>query len=231
MDRGFGIIELLVALTMGLCLLGMVVGGAGASGRSLRRLTQSQDRLESIFHTVDTIKSDLCKCGMRLQEAARGFGLQAFSCSSTGFQLQYGSHSQCLLADASRGDREVRVEAAGLFPRGRSVLLYNVDSHACSWNEAAAAAAGMLQLSAPLGTDFQAGSELVAVRRVEYRWDSASGTLRRRSDRGGFQPLLDDVTDFYVAYFADAHAVLYRLEIGRREQVRGYLFLTNLVEP
>jgi len=40
-----------------------------ASTSVSNKTTDSQERLEAIFHTVDTIKSDLNKCGMRLQEA------------------------------------------------------------------------------------------------------------------------------------------------------------------
>jgi len=46
--------------------------------------------LEAIFHTVDTIKSDLNKCGMRLQEARQFCGISPFTSTSSSFTCTYG---------------------------------------------------------------------------------------------------------------------------------------------
>lgn len=231
MGKGFGVIELLLALTIGLFMLGMVVSGAAESGRFTRRLSRSQDRLEGIFLTVDMLKSDLGKCGQRLQEAARDVAVTPFSLASGGFKMLYGTVSEPLAADAVCDGKSVSVVSAGLFPRGRTLLLYNSDRQTCQWNEVAETRDGQLLLKEKLKFDFPAGSETVAIRQVEYRWDGKAKTLKRRSDSGGFQPLLEDVSDFYVAYFAESQSVLYRIEIDQKEQVRGYLFLANLVTP
>lgn len=39
-----------------------------------------------------------------------------------------------------------------------------------------------------------------------------------------------NVTDFYIAFFPVSKSVLYRIEINEREQVRGYIFMTNYKE-
>jgi hypothetical protein len=230
-EKGFGVIEMVVALTVGLSLLAMVVSSAAESGRVTRRMGRAQDRLESIFVTVDTIKSDLGKCGQRLQEAARDFGFFPFRMVGSGFLLFYGTGSEPLTEDAAGDDSSIRIAATALFPSGRTLLLYNSDLQACQWNEAAGTRNGKLLLRDKLKSGFPAGSEVVAVRQVEYRWDNQARILRRRIDGGGFQPLLEEVSDFYVAYFADSQSVLYRIEVDKKEQVRGYLFLANLVTP
>jgi hypothetical protein len=40
--------------------------------------------------------------------------------------------------------------------------------------------------------------------------------------------VLDDVTDFRVSFFPDANSVLYRIEMQKKDQIRGYIFLHNL---
>ena len=69
MIKGFGLLEMLVALSLGLGILTVIIAHSAESGKVAKKITVNQERLEAIFHTVDTIKSDLNKCGMRLQEA------------------------------------------------------------------------------------------------------------------------------------------------------------------
>jgi hypothetical protein len=55
-------------------------------------------------------------------------------------------------------------------------------------------------------------------------------TLKRKTDGGYFQPLIENVTEFYVNFFPEAYSVLYRIEVNKKEQIRGYVFLTNMVK-
>ena len=75
MIKGFGILEMLVSLSLGLGILTVIIAHAAETGRMAKKITSNQERLEAIFHTVDTIKSDLNKCGMRLQEAGKFFNI------------------------------------------------------------------------------------------------------------------------------------------------------------
>ena len=40
--------------------------------------------------------------------------------------------------------------------------------------------------------------------------------------------ILDKVTDFYLKFFPESKSILYRIELGN-EQIRGYVFLSNLI--
>jgi type II secretory pathway component PulJ len=69
MIKGFGILEMLIALSLGLGVLTVIIAHSTDAARVGRKIANSQERLEAIFHTVDTIKCDLNKCGMRLQQS------------------------------------------------------------------------------------------------------------------------------------------------------------------
>jgi hypothetical protein len=96
-------------------------------------------------------------------------------------------------------------------------------------NEIADRLGGVLVLKNPLQNDFAQHSTVVALKKVEYKYFPAQGVLKRKTDKGNFQPLLEEVSDFYVTFFPDANSLLYRIEVNKKEQVRGYIFLLNLV--
>ena len=67
------------------------------------------------------------------------------------------------------------------------------------------------------------------VRKVEYRFDQEQKKLTRRVNRNKAETVLDGVTDFYINYFQESKSVLYRIEMNGKEQIRGYIFLINMV--
>jgi hypothetical protein len=229
MIRGFGILEMLVALSLGLGLLTVIIAHSADSARLGKKITGGQERLEAIFHTVDTLKSDLNKCGMRLQEARQFFGIVPFAAASGGFASSYGIADEPLLEGALRGQLTLKIAANEFFKKDKPVLIYNLSRQAWEMNEIADRLGGALVLKNPLQNDFALHSTVVALKKVEYKYFPAQGVLKRKTDRGNFQPLLEEVSDFYVTFFPDANSVLYRLEVNKKEQVRGYIFLLNLV--
>lgn len=40
---------------------------------------------------------------------------------------------------------------------------------------------------------------------------------------------LNNVTDFHFSFFKDSNSIIYRIDINNKEQVRGYLYLSNLI--
>ena len=70
---------------------------------------------------------------------------------------------------------------------------------------------------------------VVPLKKVEYKFYPAQRVLKRKADKWNFKPLLKEVSDFYVTYFPDANSVLYRIEVNKKEHIRGYIFLLNLV--
>ena len=89
MNNGFSILELLVVLAISFTIFGMVISNISEGITVSRKVTTRHQLLESLFFTVDTIKNDLTKCGMRLQEAASMFNLKLFTHTQSGFKVIY----------------------------------------------------------------------------------------------------------------------------------------------
>ncbi len=70
-------------------------------------------------------------------------------------------------------------------------------------------------------------SVIIPLKETEMKLYKKDMTIKRKIDRGYFQPVIEGVTDFYISFFEDSNSVLYRLEISGKEQVRGYIFLSN----
>jgi hypothetical protein len=229
MIKGIGMLEVIVTLTLSLGILTIVLSTVSESARHTKKITVNQQRLEGIFRTVDTIKSDLGKCGMRLQEAARLFSIPLFEPFESGFKLNFGSGSETLLANAYRGDLELRTAPNDFFQKDKMILIYNAEYEVFEYNQIAGANSGVINLKTKLKNDYLPGSVAVVFRQVEYKYFNAQRIIKRKSDRGYFQPLLEEVTDFFVTFFPESKSVLYRIEINRKEQIRGYIFLINTV--
>lgn len=194
-----------------------------------KKVTNSQERLEAIFHTVDTIKSDLNKCGMRLQEARQLCAITPFTSAVGSFTCTYGLADEQLLKDAMKGQQSLMVAANEFFKPGRAILIYDLASQAWEINEMKSLLNGALFLKNPLQNNYPINSMVVALKKVEYHYYMLKHVITRKIDKGKCQPLLEGVSDFYVNYFPDANSVLYRIEVNKKEQIRGYIFLLNLV--
>jgi hypothetical protein len=199
-----------------------------ASTSTSKKVTGSQERLEAIFHTVDTIKADLNKCGMRLQEARQLGAIMPFTSAASSFTCTYGLADELLLENVAKRQLSLKIAANEFFKPGRDVLIYNLASQVWEMNEIDSRQDCTLILKDPLQNDYLADSMVVALRKIEYKYYPAQYTLKRKVDKGSFQPLLAEVSDFYVTFFPDAQSVLYRIEVNKKEQVRGYIFLLNL---
>ncbi len=231
MIKGFGILEMLVSLSLGLGILTVIIAHAAQTGRTAGRISGNQERLEAIFHTVDAIKLDLNKCGMRLQEAVRFFGIPGFEGGPDGFKVLYGLAEEALQEHALAGQQTLKTEANDFFKKDKAILIYDLQRSAWEFNEIQDRIGGVLVLKNPLVHDFARNSPVLALKKVEYKFFAAQRVMKRKTDKGNFQPLLEEVTDFYVTYFPDANSVLYRIEVNKKEQIRGYIFLLNLVQP
>jgi len=231
MIKGFGVLEMLVSLSLGLGILTVIIAHAVETGRVAKKITSNQERLEAVFHTVDTIKADLNKCGMRLQEAGKFFNIPAFESSQGGFKIIYGLADEALLENSPTGQQTLKIAKNEFFKKDKTILIYNLEQGAWEFNEITDLSGGVPVLKNPLRSDFPGNSPVIAVKRVEYKYYPAQRVLKRKSDKGNFQPLLEEVSDFYVTFFPDANSVLYRIEVNKKEQIRGYIFLLNLVQP
>lgn len=229
MTKGFGLMEVFVAFTLILILLSIVVANVSHSTKYARKITDNQQVLESIFHTVDTIKSDLSKCGMRLQEAAQHFNIPLFENTPSSFKILYGIASQVLEENAYKGDKSIVIQRDENFNRGKKVLIYDIGQGAFEFKDIRETFSNQVIFSTALQNDYSRESRVVAVKAIDYKLYTPEKVLKRKINGGYFQPLLENVSDFQVIFYPENYSVLYRFEVNRKEQIRGYIFLTNMV--
>ncbi|MCP5102871.1 MAG: hypothetical protein GY950_05820, partial [bacterium] len=210
-------------------LVTMVVSTVVGSNRCTQRIINNQQRMESIFHTVDTIKSDLTKCGMRLQEAAATFGFPTFEYSTLGIKVLYGVGEEPLLEECWEGEREIIVHKNEFFAKRKDILIYDPERWCYEFNEIKTWDGDRLILAYDLQYGYSKDSPVIVLKQVEYKVYEDQRILKRKVNGGYFQPLIEEVTDFNIKYFSESVSVLYRIEINNKEQVRGYIFLTHLV--
>ncbi|UCH92521.1 MAG: hypothetical protein JSV88_19805 [Candidatus Aminicenantes bacterium] len=229
MIKGFSLLEVIVAVTISVGILALVISNVSESAKHSKQVITNQQKLESIFHTVEMIRSDLTKCGMRLQEPAKFFGFPLFENNDYSFKVTYGIENEPLLITAIAGENMISVNRNDYFKKGKRIVIYDPDRETYEINEILALDNGQLILSDPLQNDYRKNSSVVVLKEVEYKLYSEQNTLKRKVNKGYFQPLIEEVTDFFVKFFPESCSVLYRIEVNRKEQIRGYIFLTNMV--
>jgi len=230
MNNGFSIIELLVVMLISFTIFGMVISNLTQGIAVSKKVTSRQQLLESLFFTVDTIKNDLTKCGMRLQEASSIFGLQLFSNSDSGFKIIYGLDEGILIKNSYIGDNKIEISKENLVKKKTKILIYDPIRKQYEFSRVKKMAGKSLMLESELKKEHLKYSIIVPLKEIEMKLFKKQKVLKRKIDRGYFQPVIEGVTDFYISFFDDSNSVLYRLEINNREQIRGYIFLSNMAE-
>ncbi len=230
MNEGFSIVELLIVLTISFTIFGMVISNITEGMAVTEKITSKQQLLESLFFTVDTIKNDLTKCGMRLQDAKKIFNLTLFSNTDSSFRITYGLASDELKKNCYIGDEVVEVVNRNFVKKGRKILIYDPDSRQSEIARVKKTENFNILLDSPLKKEHLKHSIVIPLKEIEWKLYKRGKTLKRKIDKGYFQPVIEGVTSFYVSYFKESNSVLYKLEINNREQVRGYIFLSNMTE-
>lgn len=230
MIKGFSLVETLVVLALISVLIPMIIGNVTASSRCSQKIINNQKQMESIFHTVDALKSDLTKCGMRLQEASHTFGFPMFEHTTSSIKVLYGLGEENLAAECKEGETLIPVSRNDFFSKRKGILIYDTEMGCYEFNVIEKWDKDHLVLSRDLQNDYSENATAVVVKQVEYKIYRDQSTLKRKVNSGYFQPMIEKVTDFNVTYFPEAGSVLYRIEIDKKEQIRGYIFLVNMVE-
>jgi len=230
MIKGFSLVEMLVVLALTCMLSTMVISHVIGANRCSQKIINNQQRMEAIFNTVDSIRSDLTKCGMKLREASNRFGIPLFEYSTQSFKVLYGTGEEPLLADCWKGAKEILINRNDFFSKQKEILIYDTERGNYEFNVISGVSGNRLLLAYNLQDDYGKNSMAVVLKYVEYKIYPTEKVLKRKVNNGYFQPLLEEVTDFYVKFYPESIAVLYRFEINKKEQLRGYIFLSQMVE-
>ncbi len=227
MNNGISILEILIVITISFAIFGIIISNITEGAAVSRKITTRQKVLESLFFTVDTIKNDLTKCGMRLQEAADLFDIPLFSNTQSGFKVIYGLASDELAENCYSGENRIEVTGTDFVKKGRKILIYDAVSKKHEFLRVKKVDGNSLLLDSNVKTDHLKHSVIIPLKEIEMKFYKKDMVIKRKIDRGYFQPVIEGVTDFYISFFDDSNSVLYRLEINKKEQVRGYIFLSN----
>ena len=230
MIKGFTLVEMLVVLALMFLITTVVVSQVVGSSRCSQKIINNQQRMEAIFHTVDAIRSDLTKCGMRLQEASTRFGFPMFEYSAQSLKVLYGVGEETLQEECLEEDISILINRNEFFTKRKGILIYDTERGYYEFNEINGWEDDRLILVNPLQHDYSRGSSAVVLKQVEYKIYPDQKALKRKVNRGYFQPIIEEVTDFNVKFFPEAVSVLYKIEVNNKEQIRGYIFLSNMVE-
>ncbi|MCP5049117.1 MAG: hypothetical protein GY940_18250 [bacterium] len=232
MIKGFGLLEVLITLGISIGILVVVFSTVSQSTESARKVMTHQQRMEGIFHTIDMLRSDLTNCGMRLREAAKFLNFPLFENSDYSFKVIYGIGNENLTENVMNGENIITINRNDFFYKGRKIILFDPEEGRYEIAVIKGRRGDQLTLSDPLLYDYPKNAAAIALKEVEYKLYSQQevNSLKRKVNKGYFQPLLEDVTDFYVRFYPEANAVFYRVEIGKKEQIRGYILMVNMME-
>jgi len=232
MNKGFSILEVIIALTISLGALFLVMLYISQAGNHSKKVIGYQQKMESIIHTMTMVNADLANCGKRLQEAAKIFNLSLLEYSAIGFRVTIGVSHEKLLEEVFVGDQNISINRNYYFSRGKKIIIFEAHSCLYEMRDIERVKGDVLILDEGLKNSYSTNAIVVVLKEVEYKLykHSEGNILKRKVNKGYFQPLLENITDFYVSYNPKANSVLYRIEVNCKEQISGYVLLTHMPE-
>ena len=154
MNNGFGILEAIIVLTLSLMICSILITSVFESTSCSKKVNKNQQMLESIFHTVDTIKSDLSKCGMRLQEAGQYYKIDWFEKTQDGFKVTFGVTTIRLGEPYFKGNNNIGVEKNEFLRKNKMFLIYHPDSGSYEIKKIKEVNANQITTATPLQSDY-----------------------------------------------------------------------------
>jgi hypothetical protein len=185
--------------------------------------------MQSLYQTLDTIKADLTLCGENLQEANKHFNITLFEISNRGIYGVYGLDKSfidsALLAGKNQAVFNVIPE---FFIEGEEVLIYNTIDDCFEFNTIKKVKGSILIFEKPFKNNYRKGSNIVVIKRIEYKFYPLLKVLKRKNSGGKFQPLLKKVTHLSITHFKNSRSVYLGIEYNRGAKIRGYSFLAGM---
>lgn len=157
--------------------------------------------------------------------------LPRFQGSNDSFEATYGLADLLTVSEGIKGrtDIEIPVWESHHFAKSKRILIYNVEQGRSEINSTIRYENGTLYMQNELSNYYACNSIIIVLQTAKYLYDSKRLTLKRRVDDGKYTDLMGGVSEFFVTHFPEANSVLYRIEVEEKKQIRGYIFLLNLV--
>ncbi len=227
MNKGFTLLEFTISLSLTLGLLSVLLTTILESSKNFKKESQRQEKLEALFFTIDLIKFDVQNCGSFLQDLEHKLSLIETDQKSY-LKLLMGTKLSQLKESAAAGTKSLLLEANHNLKKGDQIFIF--DNQRFFSRQIAKVNRAEIILDQTLTENLPPQSYVVATKAVEYRFYKKEKILKRRVNNGIFQPVLENITDFFCSHLKNSNAILYRLEINGKQQVRNFLFLPNLTK-
>ncbi len=229
MTEGFSLIETLLSLALSMILMFAGINTIMGTAESCEKIGRKQDEQEEIFHVVDLLRKDLATCGMRLSLSDKLLNLNLLTTDKQEIKITYGISDSILMQEGIKGSEAIEVKDSKGIKKDKQIIIQNFFSNTAQKINVLRRDKNTLILEEPLQYNFSTGSSVILIKEISYKWFKDKKILKRKVDKGYFQPLMEGVSDFTYKYFADNQSLVYKMEINKKAQVRGYIFLNNMV--
>ncbi len=203
-DRGFSLIEILIALSTFFIVLFAVYTTFDTSQATYAAGEQRADIQQNARVAMEVVGADLRLAGYGFPTGA-GNVITAANATSITFWADVMSASTTILnVDVNAGDTTLNVvDASGIQP-GDTIYLINGGQ----WEQLTIAAGGVntgvnpntITLTAPTANAYPWGSQVGRPSSIQFSW--AANTLSKDDgEGGGLQPLADNIQNFQLQYF------------------------------
>ncbi len=201
----------------------------------MKTRNQEIKKLECVFEIANLLNYDLTACGKMLSEANDILYLPVFEHTATWLSMRYGTARGSLPGACRKGETEIEVLFDTTSPPPPSkILIYDKETRTHEIHDIQGSNGSRLILKEGLGSDYRERSTVVVFDHIV--WECIP---KRSPARFSFSRVVNgkkrfkwrlNVTDFDITYFPESVSVLYRIEIARKEHIRGYQHLPNLVD-
>lgn len=199
----------------------------------MKNIERENKELKAVFEIVDALRFDLTQCGKMLSEANGLFYILQFEHTDEMLSMRTGTGVGSLSGNCRKGETVINITTAtgGSFTPSAQVLIYDKETGTHEIKKIQRCDGSRLILEEGLGENFREHSTVVLFAQIEWTYNLARGSFSRIADGVQLKWLIN-VTDFNVTYYPELVSVLFRIEMNKKTQVRGYIPLENMqIDP
>jgi prepilin-type N-terminal cleavage/methylation domain-containing protein len=223
-ERGFTLVELLIALSLMLVIMLAGFGFFGQAHSLFFKLKEAVDGSQDALSGLDKMRIDLIKAGEGLPYRAEsglpeGLSVEADTLTIVRAQDDFG-----LARDIGPGDQRVDLESSEGLKAGGEVFIVGPDGGEAA--EVVRVEGTTLIVGSSIGQGYRKESTRVySLEKISYFLDAVDGVLRRRVGSGAAQPLIEGVESFQFSYDKPGNLAAVSFALSSRKEKIYELFL------
>ncbi len=188
-DRGFTLLECLIALALSLLVVCAALECFAAAGKRFFALKEEEERRQDAMAALDRVRIDVVRAGQGLAVPVSLGLLEAVTEETDGLSVVLEEGSYALASGVAAGTTLIPLARTTGLASGREVCIYEGMRGEVAL--VTAVAAGNVTISAPLLFGYGPSASVVLLEKVRFTFDAAQPVLRRKVNAGGAQPLLE----------------------------------------